>query len=324
MASAMAEGELLAYSTDGVPAAQRLAYWREGVMRRMVPLAVEGTAHPFRGRMRRIVGEGLELIEFASADVVAVRSPERCRIDGCDDITIDMMRRCTTTWMEHRGMHRIRAGDLYLVDYTKPREVRRSAHCTVGLTMSRALAHEVLRGGLELHAGMKFPTRGLAQVLCRHLQSTFDEADTMSVPERAAAARAAKHMALALLQAGREGKADPERFAQGFHHAALGLIDHECGDPDLTPERVAFALGCSRAALYRAFAKHAQSVAAAIWQARLERAYGMLRSPQAIGLLISEIAALSGFREMPSFTRMFKRRYGMTPGDAREAARSVE
>jgi hypothetical protein len=29
-------------------------------------------------------------------------------------------------------------------------------------------------------------------------------------------------------------------------------------------------------------------------------------------------AALSGFREMPTFTRMFKRRYGITPRDARE------
>src|SRR5689334_7689353 len=127
----MAEGQLLVHSTNGVPAAQRLAYWREGVMRRMVPLAVEGTAQPFRGRMRRIVGDGLELIEFASAVVVAIRSPERCRIDGCDDITIDMMRRSTNTWMEHCGSQSIRAGDLYLVDYAKPSEVRRGAHCTV-------------------------------------------------------------------------------------------------------------------------------------------------------------------------------------------------
>lgn len=37
---------------------------------------------PFRGRMRRIVGDGLKLIEFASTDVVAVRSPDRCRISS--------------------------------------------------------------------------------------------------------------------------------------------------------------------------------------------------------------------------------------------------
>jgi len=286
-------------------------------MRRMVPLGVEGTANPFRGRMRRIVGDGLELIEFASEDVVAVRSPERCRIDGCDDITIDLMRRSTNTWMDHGGAHRVKAGDLYLVDYAKPSEVRRGRHCTVGLTMSRQLVRDVLGGDIAPRAGMKFATTGLARVLCHHLQATFDEAGRMAVAERAAAAKAAKDMALALLQATHEGMADPDRFAHGFHRAALGLIEVGCGDPDLTPERIAVALGCSRASLYRAFARHGDSVAAAIWQARLERAHRTLTSPEGIGLLVSDIAALSGFREMPTFTRMFKRRYGMTPSEAR-------
>jgi len=312
-------GQLLVHSTDGVPAAQRLAYWREGVMRRMVPMAVEGAVNPFRGRMRRIVGDGLELIEFASTDVIAVRSPERCRIDGCDDVTVDLMRRSSNTWMDHGGTDRVKVGDLYLVDYAKPSEVRRGAHCTVGLTMSRRLARDVLGDDIAPRAGMKFQASGLARVLCHHLQATFDEAGRMAVAERAAAAKAAKDMALALLQATHDGMADPDRFAHGFHRAALGLIDRECGDPNLTPERIAFALGCSRASLYRAFAKHGESVSAAIWQARLERARRMLSAPEGIGLLVSEIAALSGFRETPNFTRMFKRRYGMTPSDARIA-----
>jgi AraC-like DNA-binding protein len=316
------EGQLLVSTTDGVPASQRLAYWREGVMRRMVPLGVEGTADPFRGRMRRIVGDGLELIEFASADVVAVRSLERCRIDGCDDVTIDLMRRSRNTWMDHGGTHRVKPGDLYLVDYAKPSEVRRGAHCTVGLTMSRRLARDVLGDDIAPRAGMKFQASGLARVLCHHLQATFDEAGRTAVAERTAAAKAAKDMALALLQATHEGMADPERFAHGFHRAGLILIDRECHDPDLTPERIASALGCSRASLYRAFAKHGESVSAAIWQARLERARSTLNSSQGIGLLVSEVAALSGFREMPNFTRMFKRRYGMTPSDARENSRS--
>ena len=315
-------GQLLVYSTDGVPAAQRLAYWREGVMRRMVPLAAEGTANPFRGRMRRIVGDGLELIEYASDDVIAVRSPERCRIDGCDDVTIDMMRRCTSAAMEHRGTHHLQAGDLYLVDYARPSEVRRGPHCTVGLTMSRRLAREVLRGA-EPQAGMKFASTGLARVLRQHLQVTFDEADRMSAAQRAAAAKAAGDMALAMLQAGHGGVSDADRFAHGYYRAALRLIDRKCRDPELSPDHVAVALGCSRAALYRAFARHGESVAAVIWQARLSRASRMLGSTDGMGLMISEIAALCGFRDMPAFTRMFRRRYGMSPGDAREAARKL-
>jgi AraC-like DNA-binding protein len=308
---------MVVHTTDNVPAAQRLAYWREGVMRRMVPLRVAGAAGPFSGRMRRIVGDGLELIEFASTDVLAVRSPERCRIDGCDDVTIDLMRRSRGTWMDHGGSQRVRPGDLYLVDYARPSEMKRSAHCTVGLTMSRRLVRDVLGAGMTIRAGAKLPVGGLAQVLSQHLQATFDEAARMSVAERAVAGKAAKDMALALLHATHTGAGDAESFAHGFYLAALGHIRRQCHDPDLTSERLAAALGCSRASLYRAFAKHGESVAAAIWQARLERARDMLRSPGGIGLKIFEIAALSGFRELPTFTRMFRRRFGMTPGEAR-------
>ncbi len=131
--------------------------------------------------------------------------------------------------------------------------MRRGRHCTVGLTMSRRLAREVLGDHIAPRAGMKFAASGLARVLCHHLQATFDEAGRMAVTERAAAAKAAKDMALALLQATHQGAADPDRFAHGFHRAALGLIDRECGDPNLTPERIAYVLSCSRASLYPRF-----------------------------------------------------------------------
>jgi AraC-like DNA-binding protein len=315
----MAAGQLLLHTTDGVPAAQRLTYWREGVMRRMVPVAVGDATRAFHGRMRRIVGDDLELIEYASGDVVAVRSAARCRVDGCDDVTIDMMRRCTRASMEHGATHRIKSGDVYLVDYAKPSEVIRGSHCTVGVTMSRRVAREVLGADIDPRAGMKFAPSGLARVLCQHLQVTFDEADRMSIPDRAVAAKVAKDLALALLHVSHETVRDPDRFAYGFYHGALGLIDRECGDPSLTPGRVALAVGCSRAALYRAFAEHDETVSAAIWQARLERARRMLTSAEGVCLLISEVAARSGFRDTPSFSRMFRQRYGMTPIDAREA-----
>jgi AraC-like DNA-binding protein len=95
------------------------------------------------------------------------------------------------------------------------------------------------------------------------------------------------------------------------------VIDRACADPDLSPERIALAVGCSRATLYRLFARRDQSVAAAVWQARLERARRMLCSAESIGMTIGDVAMLSGFTDVPAFTRMFKRRYGMTPREAR-------
>ena len=97
------------------------------------------------------------------------------------------------------------------------------------------------------------------------------------------------------------------------------VIDRACADPDLSPDRIALAVGCSRATLYRLFARRDQSVAAVVWQVRLESARHMLCSAESIAVPISDVAMLSGFVDMPSFTRMFKRRYGKTPREARVA-----
>jgi AraC-like DNA-binding protein len=111
--------------------------------------------------------------------------------------------------------------------------------------------------------------------------------------------------------------ADVEQFDSGFYRAAQIIIERDCSDPDLRPDGVALTLGCSRASLYRAFARRDESVAAIIWQARTQRAWGLLISAEGVGLLVLDIALLSGFRDMPTFARMFKRRYGMTPSEAR-------
>ncbi|WP_425515537.1 helix-turn-helix domain-containing protein [Microvirga antarctica] len=125
-------------------------------------------------------------------------------------------------------------------------------------------------------------------------------------------------MALAALQSECRGKVDGERLADGFHRAAHLFIERECSDPHLTPDSVVLSLGCSRASLYRVFLRHGESISAAIWEARLSRALLLLGSSSNRHLSIAEIAFRSGFVEQTSFSRMFKRRFSVTPRDARE------
>lgn len=310
-------GRLVDLTTDGVPAAQRLTFWRDEVLKRMEPAAASQADVPFRARLRRISVEGAELVEHISDPVIARRTAERRRIDGCDDISIDVMRHCQAASIDHGGEHRLRPGDVCVVDYAQPIEVRRSRHAAIGLIMPRSRACEAMGGDVPALAGTCLMARGMTTVLRHHLLTTLNEASFMSPLERVLAVNAAADMALAILQAGRFGTADSEQFSEGFYCAAHRLIDRLCPNADLTPKRVAVALGCSRASLYRIFARHGESVAATIWSARLERARRMLVSAEGLGLLVSDIAQHCGFRELPTFTRMFKRRYGMTPREAR-------
>ena len=125
-------------------------------------------------------------------------------------------------------------------------------------------------------------------------------------------------MALALLQATRRGAADLDQFSGSMHEAARALIESRCADPQFDPGAVAAALGCSRASLYRLFAQHGESVAAVIRSSRLERARRMILGEMYAAMPLAEIAFRSGFLDQASFNRMFKRVYGMAPGEVRQ------
>jgi AraC-like DNA-binding protein len=314
-------GTIVELTTDGIAASERLAYWRESVLRRMEPVRALEEDRPFRGRLRRIVGRDAELIEHATDAVLAVRTPQRCRADGCDDISIDLMLHCTSAALSHGGDRRLRPGDLPIIDYSRSIEVVRSRHRTVGIILPRRRVQEIAGSDLSRLAGRSLPAHGIGALLRQHMRLTLDEAPRMSPAERIVAIAAAADMALAALASGHHGSSDIEQAGGGLHAAARRLIERDCANFDLTPDLVAMFLGCSRASLYRAFSRHGESVAAVIWATRLEHAWRMLTSSSHFGLPVSEISLRSGFLDQATFSRMFKRRYGLTPREARESAR---
>src|SRR5262249_31688641 len=151
----------------------------------------------------------------------------------------------------------------------------RSRHRTVGIILPRARVRAVVGDDLSVLAGRGLHPRGIGALLQSHMRLTLDEAARMSPAERIVAVGAAVDMALAAVAAECRGGA-AEQHDEGFYHAACRLIARDCADPDLMPDAVASALGCSRASLYRAFFRHGASVAAVIWASRLDRAWRML------------------------------------------------
>lgn len=310
-------GRLVDLTTDGVPARERGDYWRDVVLRRTRP-ELPGDGGNFRARLRRIVLADAELIEHASGAVISGRSAGRTRFDGGDDIALELLRSGTSR-VVHNGEYRLKQGDLSLVDYALPLQTVLTRHRACGIVLSRRRVREALGDDLSALAGRRLPVRGLAAVLRAHMTATLDEAPHMAPSERVIATNAAVEMALAILQAGRFGTADPDQFGEGLYRAARATIDRDCADPDLSPDRIARAVGCSRATLYRLFARHDESVAAVIWRARLERARRLLCSADGIAVPIGDVAMLSGFTDVPAFSRMFKQCYGKTPREARQA-----
>jgi DNA-binding winged helix-turn-helix (wHTH) protein/AraC-like DNA-binding protein len=310
---------LVDVTTENVPARERLDFWRETVLRRNRPDSPVKD-QPFRAHLRRIAIEDAELVEHASEAVVVLRSSSRPHFDGGDDIALELMRDGTTAWHEHNGEHDLRPGDLYVVDYSRPRQIMRPRHRAAGIVLSRRRVMDVVGEDLSQLAGRALPTYGLAAVLRQHMAATLDHSPAMRDAERIVAVRAAAEMGLAILRTCFGAGTDAGRTAGGLYAAVLALIERQCLDPELTPVQLALKLGCSLDSLDQAFTANDDNVADRIWDARLDYAWKLLSSAPREESLASAVALRCGFRELATFTRMFKRRFGVAPTEAHEAA----
>jgi hypothetical protein len=204
-----APGSIIEFTTAGIAPRERLAFWRDAVLKRMVPLKALDQERPFEAHLRRVIGLGVELVEHSSDAILAERTGQRCADDDIDDIGVDLMVDCQSARLDHGGERRIRAGDVSILDYAEPAQVMRSRHRAIGLILSRRQVCEALGADLPPLGGRSLPQDGLGAVLRSHLRLTLGEAPRMTPAERLVAIAAGVDMALAALQAEHRGAPIP-------------------------------------------------------------------------------------------------------------------
>lgn len=90
-------------------------------------------------------------------------------------------------------------------------------------------------------------------------------------------------------------------------------IESHCEDATLTPDRLAARAGVSLRTLQAMFAQENTSPAQEIRRARLARGRGLLRQ----GSSVTEAAFSSGFNDVGTFSRAYRRSYGTSPALAK-------
>jgi len=128
-----------------------------------------------------------------------------------------------------------------------------------------------------------------------------------------------RELALFALGSGMKGP------ARGIRAARLEAVKSDI--LSLLPGKVTIAdiaarHGLSTRYIGMLFASERTSFTDFVRDARLDCAHRKLLSPHFDNLLISEIAYGAGFNDLSYFNRTFRRRFDMTPGDARECRRT--
>jgi AraC-like DNA-binding protein len=121
-------------------------------------------------------------------------------------------------------------------------------------------------------------------------------------------------------------KGDARKLAQdgggraARRSAIFSAIESRSGIPDLSAAAVAALLGVTPRYIHLLLEETGRSFTHHLLERRLENAARLLRDPRWYPRRIGDIALEAGFTDLSHFSRAFRRRYGVTPSDVREAA----
>ncbi len=197
-------------------------------------------------------------------------------------------------------------GDGLVYDVAQPHAIT-STETTEHFVVT--VPHDLVAGrGIRLDrlSAQRFSARtGVGRLAADLIHSTFSELETISPAcEDDLAASLLGVMFLSLpSEAGHAGEA--------LRHRIEGYIRDQIRDPELSIDKIASALRCSKRYLHMAFAACDRSITDHIWATRLDGCRGDLARQSE--RTISEIAFAWGFSSSAHFSRAFRKRFGVTP-----------
>jgi AraC-like DNA-binding protein len=157
---------------------------------------------------------------------------------------------------------------------------------------------------------------GAARLLVRYMNALALEQSRLDGEAAAAACDAALELLRAVVEPGLPSARAAERSA--LQADVRRYIRSHLRDPDLGPTSIAQAFAMSLRALHALFEDADASVAVLVRNERLARCEEDLRRPN--GGSVTDIAFRWGFCDAAHFSRVFKRQFGQTPSEVRQAA----
>jgi AraC family transcriptional regulator, positive regulator of tynA and feaB len=310
-------------STDGLRPVERYAFWRDACLKRFEPLQPVGAAREaFGASIRRLSEPAGRLTDLCVKPTGIRRTARMCRADDIDDIVLGVeFGGSGAGWIgESDRTVLLASSEMRLFDYySQPSVMQWSGvdHRALHIDLPRATFDSRTLSRILAGNGARLAPSGLAPMLAAQMRTLADIAPDLDPTARTAGLRSVLDLATTVLHLEfGSAPADSDVCEDGMFAAAQAFICRHFGSTDLTPEQIAHRLGCSRAHLYRVFARNGLTVAGYLRNIRLERCRAALvnAGPRET---VGDIAFCCGFDNPVHFARLFHRRFGMRPTDAR-------
>ncbi|WP_371574188.1 helix-turn-helix domain-containing protein [Streptomyces sp. NBC_01314] len=306
-------------STQSVDPADRIDFWEEHNRRALVGLTCSSYSEQGLLATETNIELGdLRLAEISGNEHVIERTPRTCQALPKDSVFVSLLTAGRGVFFHEGGCHTLQTGDLILYDTRRsylfgfptpmrqllvdiPREVF-ATRCASGDVSAPML----LGRGSAVEGAL---ASALQAVLAGW--ATGPESDD-SISTQDTVLDLVRTLAAPRLDG---GSAPPAALSQLA--VAKDFIDRHLADPGLSAGRVAEAIGVSARHLSRIFQPTGVSPSRHILEQRLDKARQALADPGSRHLTIADVAHRWGFASQAHFTRVFRSRFGRTPGKTR-------
>lgn len=214
-------------------------------------------------------------------------------------------------------------GDLLVIDLADRHKASTSDFEHLTLVLPRHLLAPKLVSPDNQEGRILKKGNPLATLVTEHMKTLYSVADRMTIEEAALTVEPA----VGLIASALNGSTNlVENDAAGTARATLQrakmFLEENLQRPNLSPDELCKHLNLSRASVYRLFAP-VGGISNYIQERRLQRCAEDIVNPHFSSRRIYEIAYAWGFTNESHFSRVFKRRFDISPSDLRQTGISA-
>ncbi len=305
------------FSSGDHPAAERAARWGEFIAQGRAQLMVEPLGDgDFEGVITRVVLASIEVLHLQAGPHRLSLGP----LPAQGRVRIVVQARGSATFSQGGERLKLRAGEwtIWLTD--RPHSVVNEAAVEQFVILIPQGLLGLSLASILRHAGTRLGGRpGIGRMLPPFLRSLAEQLEAVPAAFHGELAEIlAHHVRLALEEAA--GSHAPEARRDTMRGRVTDYVRHHLRDPDLSVGQIATSIGCSKRNIHNLFKDSGSTVSQFVWDERLDRCRAALADPASAGRSVTEIAFAWGFSNSSHFSRLFKARFGSSPGRWRSEA----
>jgi AraC-like DNA-binding protein len=295
--------------------------WRSVCSETFIPLEA-ATSATFDGRIIHVrLGDvGISRVDCSASKVA--RTVRKIREEPRDDLLLNFQLAGGGVVATGSGGCVLPAGGAVVCEADREYELRFQSSVSV-LTLHAPRSSVALRDARlrELH-GRPIPAGSTSTtVLCHFMLGVLEAAESALEDEAEIAATALSLLALATRPNEAIASA-AERATEPTYRLVCAFLEQHATLASLTLNEVAARHRMSRRSLDVLFARHQETPAGYLRSLRLKRARTLLTRPGP-PMTVGDIAIAVGFSDASTFSRTFRRTFGVAPDEWRRAQRGV-